>query len=111
MRWSRFGRDWGAQRVSEERDIFRDLEIVIEDALRDDLTLRADDLRCPPKDKEDTRQMGVQGMILDAELAERIALSQCRALIRKVYDKLNGRAMRGGKVNEDGSVTDFSTEE
>jgi hypothetical protein len=95
-----------------ERDIVRDLEIVIEDALHEDLRLRPDDLRCPPvaAASGDTREMGIQGMILDAELAGRITVPQCRALIRMAYDKMNGLTMRAGKVNEDGSVTELIME-
>lgn len=95
-----------------ERNVVRDFEIVIEDALHEDLRLRPDDLRCPPASEAvaDSRELGIQGMILDAELNGRITVPQCRALIRKAYDKMNGVQLRAGKVNEDGSVTEFATE-
>ena len=94
------------------KDIVRDFEMVIEDALHEDLCLRPDDLRCPPASElsTDTREMGVQGMILDAELNGRLTVPQCRALIRMAYDKMNGLTLRAGKVNEDGSVTEFGKE-
>jgi hypothetical protein len=95
-----------------EKDIVRDFEMVIEDALHEDLRLRPDDLRCPQVSTgiADTRDMGVQGMILDAELAGRITVSQCRSLLRMAYDRMNGISLRAGKVNEDGSVTEFIME-
>jgi hypothetical protein len=92
------------------KDIVRDFEMVIEDALHDDLVLRQDDLHCPPAGASDTRQIGIQGMILDAELNGRLTVPQCRALIRMAYDKMNGLTLRAGKVNEDGSVTEFGKE-
>jgi hypothetical protein len=49
-------------------------------------------------------------MILDAELNGRLTVPQCRALIRMAYDKMNGLTLRAGKVNEDGSVTEFGKE-
>jgi hypothetical protein len=97
---------------ANERHIVRDFEMVIESALHQDLRLRPDDLRCPPVSQEstDTRDIGVQGMILDAEFNGRLTVPQCRALIRMAYDKMNGLVLRAGKVNEDGSVTELGEE-
>ena len=94
------------------KDIVRDFEMVIEDALHEDLRLRPDDVRCPPVSElsTDTRELGVQGMILDAEQNGRLTVPQCRALFRMAYDKMNGLTSRAGKVNEVGSVTEFGKE-